>query len=169
MRLVIIRHGPAGNREEWEAEGRDDRLRPLTPDGKKEMRGAAAGLAQLVSAIDVLATSPFVRAAESAEIVGSIYRTKIVTIDCLAPDHKPDEAVSWLRNQRATQTVGLVGHEPHLSTLAGYLLTGKPASFLDLKKGGACLLDLKDPPAPGGGTLEWLLGRRELKRLGEAG
>ena len=48
MKLLIIRHGPAGDPEEWEAEGRDDRLRPLTPKGKKEVRKAAAGLRQLV-------------------------------------------------------------------------------------------------------------------------
>ncbi len=169
MRLVIIRHGPAGNREEWEAEGRDDSLRPLTADGKKEMRAAAAGLARVVPAIDLLATSSLTRAAESAEIVGSIYRSKIVTLDSLAPDHQPDEVIGWLRDQRPAQTLGLVGHEPHLSTLVGYLLTERQISFIDLKKGGACLLDLKDPPGPGGGTLEWLLTRRELKRLGDVG
>jgi phosphohistidine phosphatase len=169
VRLVIIRHGPAGNREEWEADGGDDRLRPLTAEGRKEMRAAAAGLARLVPAIDVLAASPLTRAAESAEIVGSIYRSRIVTLDSLAPDHEPEEVVAWLRDQPPAQTIGLVGHEPHLSTLVGYLLTERPISFIDLKKGGACLLDLKDPSSPGAGTLEWLLARRELKRLGEAG
>jgi phosphohistidine phosphatase len=169
VRVVVIRHGPAGDREQWEAEGRDDRLRPLTPEGRKEMRAAAVGLARLVPAIDVLAASPFTRAAESAEIVSSIYRSKIMTVDSLAPGHKPEEVVGWLRDQRQAQTVGLVGHEPDLSTLVGFLLTERPASFIDLKKGGACLLDLKDPHGPGGATLEWLLTRRELKRLGDEG
>jgi phosphohistidine phosphatase len=169
VKLVIIRHGPAGNREQWEAEGRDDRLRPLTSEGRKEMHAAAAGLARLVPTIDVLATSPLVRAAESAEAVGSIYSSRIVTLDSLAPDHDPDELVRWLRDQRSAQTVALVGHEPHLGTLVGYLLTERRVSFIDLKKGGACLLDLTDPPRPGRGTLEWLLTRRELRRLGEAG
>lgn len=133
------------------------------------MQRAAAGLARLVPSIDVLATSPLVRSVESAEIVGSIYRSEIVTLDSLAPDQKPDEVVRWLRDQRPAQTVALVGHEPHLGTLVGYLLTERRASFIDLKKGGACLLDLTDPPKPGGGTLKWLLTRRELRCLGEAG
>jgi phosphohistidine phosphatase len=77
--------------------------------------------------------------------------------------------VQWLRDQRPAQTVALVGHEPHLGTLVGYLLTERRASFIDLKKGGACLLGLTDPPKPGGSILEWLLTRRQLRRLGEAG
>ena len=169
MKLVIIRHGPAGDRGEWEAKGRDDRLRPLTPDGRKETERAAAGLALLVPHIDVLATSPLVRAAETAAIVASIYHSKIIPLDALAPDQKPDEVVGWLGDQRPAQTVALVGHEPHLGILVGYLLTEKRVSFVDLKKGGACLLELTEPPKPGGGTLDWLLTRRQLRRFGEAG
>ncbi|MFL5403235.1 MAG: SixA phosphatase family protein [Gemmatimonadales bacterium] len=167
MKLVIIRHGPAGDREEWEAKGRDDRLRPLTAEGKKEMRRAAAGLARLVPAIDVLASSPWTRAFESAEIVALEYRTKVVKLETLIPEHQPDELLPWLQEQLPAKTVGVVGHDPHLSTLVGYLLTGKAASFVELKKGGACLIDFKNAPKPSGGTLEWLLSRRELARLGD--
>lgn len=167
MKLVIIRHGPAGDPEEWEAEGRDDRLRPLTPEGRKEMQRAAPGLARLVPTIDVLATSPLARAAETAKIVGQAYDSKPVVLEALAPDRDPDEVVRWLQKQPTDHTVGLVGHEPHLSTLVGYLLTNTRASFIDLKKGGACRLDLPDVPQPGKGTLEWLLTPRELRRLGK--
>ena len=169
MKLVIIRHGQAGDRGEWEARGRDDRLRPLTPEGKKETGRAAAGLAVLVPHIDVLATSPLVRAVETAAIVASTYDCEIVPLDVLVPDRTPDEVVRWLRDQRPAQTVALVGHEPHLSTLVGYLLTERRTSFIDLKKGGACLLELTQPPEPGGGILEWLLTRGQLCRVGEAG
>jgi len=169
VKLVIIRHGPAGERDQWEAEGRDDRLRPLTPEGRKEMRRAAVGLARLVPTVDILATSPLVRAAESADIVGSHYHSEIITLDSLAPDQEPDEIVRWLRDQRPGQTAALVGHEPHLGTLVAYLLAESRASFIDLKKGGACLLGLTDPPEPGDSTLRWLLTPRELRRLGEAG
>jgi phosphohistidine phosphatase len=169
VRLLIIRHGPAGDREKWAAEGRDDRLRPLTREGKLEMQEVAAGLARLVPTIDVFVTSPLVRAAESAAIVSSSHKSKIVTLDLLAPGHEPDGVLRWLADQRPAQTVALVGHEPDLGQLAGYLLTKQPTSFIDLKKGGACLLDLNDPPKPGRGTLKWLLTPRTLRMLGEAG
>lgn len=167
MKLVIIRHGPAGDREEWEAQGHDDRLRPLTPEGRKEMQRVAPGLARLVPTIDVLATSPLARAAETADIVAREYDSETVTLEALASDQDPEEVVRWLRKQPPNQTIGVVGHEPQLSMLAGYLLTGIPASFIDLKKGGACRLDLPGAPKPGDGSLEWLLTPRELRRLGK--
>lgn len=167
MKVLIIRHGPAGDSAAWEAEGRDDRLRPLTAEGKKQMRKAAAGLPTLVREVPVLATSPLTRAVQTAEIVAAEYGCEIVKLEALAPGHDPEEAVGWLREQQPDLTVGLVGHEPHLSTLVGYLLTGRPASFLDLKKGGACLVEMTESLEPGRGALAWLLTPRALRRLGE--
>jgi phosphohistidine phosphatase len=167
VRLLIVRHGPAGDPEEWEREGRDDRLRPLTPKGKKEVRKAAAGLIQLVPALDLLATSPWTRAAQTAEIVNKEFGCDIAEVEQLTSDHRPEDLMPWLQEQQRHESVGLVGHEPHLGLLVGYLLTGKSASFVDLKKGGACLLDLDDPSRPGSGVLQWLLTDRELRRLGD--
>lgn len=165
MRLLVIRHGPAGDPAEWEAEGRDDRLRPLTPDGKKEMRRVAKGLAELVSEIEILASSPLVRAMQTAEIVGDEYRCKPVTLEALAPGNDPDQVVQWLRQRHSAGTVAVVGHEPDLSTLVCYLLAGGRSSFLTLKKSGVCLLELTDTLGPGSATLEWLLIPRVLRRL----
>jgi phosphohistidine phosphatase len=165
VKLVIIRHGPAGDREEWQREGHDDRQRPLTLDGKKRMREAVGGLATVVASIDVLAASPLVRAEQSAEIVADEFGVQFETLDALIPDREPNEAVQWLHRQAVDATIAIVGHEPHLSVLIGYLLVGKPHSFISLKKAGVCLLDLADGPNPGGGTLEWLLTPRVLRRL----
>ena len=165
MKLVVIRHGPAGDREEWERDGHDDRRRPLTLDGKKRMREAVGGLATVVASIDVLAASPLVRAEQSAELVADEFGVQFQTLDALIPDSEPNEAVQWLHRQAANATIAIVGHEPHLSVLIGYLLTGKPRSLVSLKKAGVCLLDLPDGPKPGGGTLEWLLPPRVLRRL----
>jgi phosphohistidine phosphatase len=165
VNLLIIRHGPAGNREEWEAEGRDDRLRPLTPKGKKEVRKAAGGLRQLVPALDLLATSPWTRAAETAQLVATEYGCEIVELEALTSEHEPKDLAPWLHERRAKESLGLVGHEPHLGLLVGYLLSGKTASFIELKKGGACLLAMEDPSKAGSGILQWLLTDRELRRF----
>jgi phosphohistidine phosphatase len=167
VKLLIVRHGPAGDPEEWERQGKDDRLRPLTPKGKKEVRKAAAGLVRLVPALDLIATSPWLRAVQTAEIVNKEYGVDLVELDELTSDHQPEELNRWLSQQRGPEAVALVGHEPHLGLLAGYLLSGKPVSFVDLKKGGACLIEMDDPSKPGSGCLEWLLGDRELRRLGD--
>jgi phosphohistidine phosphatase len=167
VRLLIIRHGPAGDREEWEAAGNDDRLRPLTPKGKKEVRKAAAGLARLVPDLDLIATSPWTRAAETAKIVNKEYGVDLEEVEQLTSDHQPEELTPWLRQQSRREALALVGHEPHLGLLVGYLLSGNSASFVDLKKGGACLIEMQDPSRAGTGCLEWLLSDRELRRLGD--
>jgi phosphohistidine phosphatase len=167
VKLVIIRHAAAGDRAEWEAEGRDDRVRPLTADGKKKMQRAASGLATIVDHLDALATSPLVRAVQTAEIVARVYGCKSVTVDDLSPGGDPDKVVTWLGQQGSDGIIGLVGHEPDLTALIGYFLTEKRSSFIDLKKGAACLLDFAERPEPGTGTLEWVLPPRLLSRLSE--
>jgi phosphohistidine phosphatase len=167
MNLVIVRHGPAGDRETWQAEGGDDRERPLTPDGKKQMRRAAAGLSKLVSGFDLLASSPLVRAMESAEIVAEEFGVDITTLELLMPEADPDNLVPWLAEQDPETTIAVVGHEPHLSTLVGHLVTGKSRSFITLKKAGSCMVELSNPIKAGTGTLGWLLTPKALRRLGE--
>jgi phosphohistidine phosphatase len=166
VKILIVRHGPAGDREEWERTGKDDSLRPLTPKGKKEVRKAAAGLVQLVPSLDLIATSPWIRAAQTAEIVNREYGVDVEEVEELTTDHRAEELGPWLGQQCERETVAVVGHEPHLGLLVGYLLSGRSASFVDLKKGGACLIELNDPAEPGSGCLEWLLTDRELRRLG---
>ena len=167
MKLLIVRHGAAGNREEWEAQGKDDRLRPLTPKGKKEVRRAASGLVHLVPALDLIATSPWTRAVQTAEILDEESGCGMVEVEELTADRRPEELRPWLSEQRGMEAVGLVGHEPHLGLLVGYLLSGKSVSFVDLKKGGACLVEMEDPSKPGSGCLEWLMSHHELRQLGE--
>jgi phosphohistidine phosphatase len=166
VNVLVIRHGPAGDPEAWKREGRDDRLRPLSPDGKKDMRQAAFGLATLQPRVDVVVSSPLVRAVHTAEIIASEYGCEVVTVDTLTPDADPARTLEWIGTQRADWTVALVGHEPHLSALVSYMLAGKSAAFVELKKGGACLLEVASF-SPGSSTLKWLLTRRELVRLGE--
>jgi phosphohistidine phosphatase len=167
VKLLIVRHGPAGKREEWEAEGRDDHLRPLTAKGKKEVRRAAAGLVRLLPTLNVVATSPWTRAAETAEIIAEEYGRRMEKVEQLTADHKPEDLMPWLQQQQDKQSVAVVGHEPQLGLLVGYLLSGKSVSFVNLKKGGACLLEITNNPSPGGWVLQWLLTDRELRRVAE--
>ena len=69
MRLLFIRHAIAEDRDEWAKSGRPDAERPLTDRGRDRMRRAARGLARLLPRPDLIATSPYLRAAETAAIV----------------------------------------------------------------------------------------------------
>lgn len=169
MKLLVIRHGVAGTRDEWAGTGKPDTQRPLTDEGRKKMKRAARGLAAVVPRIDVLASSPLVRASQTAEIVAAEYGDlRIDTLAELSPERRPDELLGWLRSQKPGTTVAVVGHEPHLGFLAGWLLTARNDSFVEFRKGGAVLLDFDDPPAGGNAVLSWALTPRMLRTLGEA-
>lgn len=166
MKLLVIRHAPAGDRTEFARTGLPDEQRPLTDEGRQKMRRAARGLREVVGAVDVLATSPLVRAAQTAEIVAARLGAEPVVRPELAPDEDPDALVPWLREHGPDETVAVVGHEPHLGYLVGWLVTGRHDSFLEMKKGAACLLSFDEPPAPGGATLVWALAPAHLRALG---
>lgn len=169
MNVVVIRHAIAENRDEFAATGQDDGLRPLTSQGRKKMRRAAAGLKVLLPDLDLIATSPLVRARETAEIVARHYGGPQMTeVPALAPGAPCEDGLRWLQHQKASGTVALVGHEPDLGILVGWLLTGRESAFMEVRKGSACLLEFSQRPAAGGAVLHWFLKPSQLALLGEA-
>jgi phosphohistidine phosphatase len=166
MDLLVVRHAVAEDRETFAQTGESDAERPLTPAGRRKFKQAARGLHQLVEAIDLLATSTLARAVQTGDILQKVYGIDgAVRLRELSPEADPASLVRWLVRQRKRGLVAVVGHEPHLSTLAEHLLTGRRGEFLDLKKGGACLLALGDAPAAGHAELRWLLTVTQLGAL----
>ena len=109
--LYFIRHGLAEERgDAWP----DDAKRPLTDEGMSRMRKAARGLARLGVSIDVVLTSPLVRARQTAEIVagGLDPRPSLVNVDSLAPDGNYAAVVADLEKHARKTRIALVGHEP---------------------------------------------------------
>jgi phosphohistidine phosphatase len=168
MRLVIIRHAIAGDRDAFAAESSlPDAERPVTAEGRKKMRANARGLRAVVPDLGILATSPYTRARETAEIVADVYDGLPVTeVPALAHGGPRDGLLEWLSAQRA-ESVALVGHEPDLGGLIAWLVTGEVAPFVTLKKGGASLLVCEGPPGPGLAELSWVLTPKLLRRLGD--
>ena len=175
MNVLIIRHGIAQEREEFANAhpGEDDGARPLTGRGRKRLRAAARGLCRVAPPVNLLASSPLVRAVQTADILeacwggaGGRRSVKRVVVAPLAPEQPVTALLKWLQAQRPDATVALVGHEPQLGTFAGWMCTGLQESFIQLKKGGACLLRLKADVKPGRATLVWSLAPRQLRALG---
>jgi phosphohistidine phosphatase len=167
MRLIVVRHAIAVAPEDFVGEGQPDEARPLTPKGRRRMRRVARGLRRLVPELHVIATSPYLRARETADILNDAYRRKDVPVllTALAQDAPLDETRAWLDAQQPEATIALVGHEPHLSRLIGWLLTGTDRALGELTRGGACLLECDAPVVPGTARLGWLLRAGQLRRL----
>lgn len=167
MQLLVIRHAIAEDRDEFAESGQPDDQRPLTKDGIRKMKKAAQGLKEIVGQINHLATSPLTRAAQTAEIVGDVLETGGAdVIPALVPDARPEDFVAWCEAHHDKNVIAIVGHEPHLSSLIMWLVAGRGDSRVELKKGGACLIDFESTPAAGAGTLRWLATPRMLRKLG---
>jgi phosphohistidine phosphatase len=168
MQLLIIRHAIAEDKEAFAKTGRPDTERPLTKHGRKVMARVAKGLRRQVKSIDVLASSPLVRAAQTAAIVAKEYGEIFVeTVPALAPESAPAAFAAWLRTQREAEVVAVVGHEPHLGMLVTWLMSGLRDSHVTLEKGGACLLEIEGQPGARSATLHWALTPEVLIGLAE--
>ena len=167
MKVLVIRHAVAEDKEQFRRTGESDDLRPLTAEGRRKMKGAARGLHELAPDIDLLATSPLTRADQTAEIVAAAYKgLKTTTIRHLRPDAPIQSVLKWLATGKRGSAVALVGHEPQLGMLIGWLLTGIQKSFVEMKKGGACLIEMDESMRPGRAKLLWFLTPGQLRSIG---
>ncbi|MEO5590416.1 MAG: histidine phosphatase family protein [Gemmatimonadaceae bacterium] len=166
MKLLVVRHAIAMDREEFAESGQADSLRPLTDKGIKRMQQGAKGLLTQLGNIDLLATSPLERALQTARIVADAYTVGDAEVtSCLSPGAPFEEFEQWCEAKGERDVIAIVGHEPHLSSLVTWLLAGHWESRLTLRKGGACLVGFESLPRRNAGVLEWLLKPRQLRML----
>jgi phosphohistidine phosphatase len=167
MNLYIIRHAIAVDRGTPEYE--DDSQRPLTDKGKKKMRQIAKGLHTLGVDFDLILSSPYVRARETAEILADVFKTKtdVAFSENLIPMGDPDLLIAEINEKYSVDSIALVGHEPHLTHLIGFLISESAGADINLKKGGVCSLSADDLHHARQATLEWLLTPGILVELGD--
>lgn len=164
VELIVVRHAIAFERDvrRW----RDDRARPLTPEGKRKFRKAAAGLRGWMPQVDLLLTSPLVRARQTAEILTAMTGWPAAAERSeLEPSVDPQTTLASLRQPRVAR-VAIVGHEPHLSSLVGLCVSQADATLhLELKKGTVVLIRFAEVLRAGSGTLAAVVPPRALRRM----
>lgn len=135
MWIYLLRHGIA----EDHRPDLPDEDRTLTDEGRKRLQRAGKAWKQLVQRPDVVMTSPLTRARQTAEeFVAATGFDADVHVDAgLVPGADTMQAVTLLEGEMLAQTdsVVVIGHEPHLGYLLGTLLTGNPRLSIPLKKG----------------------------------
>ena len=168
MRLVLFRHGIAFDRADPLCP--PDPARPLTEQGIARTRQAARGLKRLGVVPDLLISSPYLRAIETARILAEVYGIHAGSIHetrDLEPCVDPAAILPRLEQLGATCAF-FVGHSPHLDLLLA-LLVGAPGHYrLRLGKAGAACLEI-DEEWPEEGRLLWLLRPRQLRQLAGRG
>lgn len=150
MDLYVLRHGKA----ERVAPDGDDAVRPLTEKGQRDARRLGRWMRDHDLAIDLVATSPHVRARETAALVlqGAVMPPPLETWDELRPDGAVEAILARLAASGPAGAVLVVGHEPLLSTLASAAIGG---GRIRLAKGALAKVGGFAPG--GGGALELLV------------
>ena len=167
MEIYLIRHGIAAERDGFD--NTTDPARPLTTIGRNKIKFIAQAMRTMGLSFDVIISSPYKRARQTAIIIATSFKTQskeIVLTDNLIPDAKAMAILTEINRTCAKyRSVLLVGHEPHLSTLISLLLTGTTHASISLKKGGLCHLSSNFPLTPKNSTLNCLLTPAQMQRL----
>jgi phosphohistidine phosphatase len=163
MRLYLLRHAIAGERDEEKYP--DDGQRPLTRAGTKKMIKIAQALSKMGVKIDLILSSPLLRARETAEIAREHLRLEkdcLVLVDQLAPLGDPSQLITEIQTKYLHERLLLVGHEPDLSNLISLLLSGDTTLSITMKKGGICCLSIDQLVAGKCAILEWLINPGQM-------
>jgi phosphohistidine phosphatase len=166
MELYILRHAIAGVRSASSSGG--DSERPLTVEGAEKMGRGARGMKAMELSFDLILSSPYVRAKQTAEIVAKVLglEKKLEFSPTLAVDGSPKDLIDELKQSYGKRRrVLLVGHEPYLSRLISLLISGSTSLPMNFKKGGLCKLSVDALHYGRCAKLEWLLTPRQTRRI----
>ena len=161
MEIWLLRHAVAEER----ADSGRDADRTLTEDGHKRARDVARGLAELEPGIELVLTSPYARARQTAEPAARALRLDVADqlreTQALEPSSDPQEILDELRAEKVGSVL-LVGHEPHLGALLGRLVAGRPGLEIPMKKAAVARLTWN---GSGAAALRAVLPAKVLARL----
>ncbi|MGF1458025.1 MAG: phosphohistidine phosphatase SixA [Leptolyngbyaceae cyanobacterium] len=161
--IFFIRHGIAAQRGTYA----NDDQRPLTDKGRSRTTAVAQRLVELGCHVEILLTSPLVRAQETAAILlEANLAPTLETVDLLAPGGHLNDWLPWLTDWQTAHPVSrvaLVGHEPDLSSWAQLLVEGETRDRWRLKKAGVMGIEVPvAKEAIGQSTLFWFTPPRFL-------
>ena len=165
MKIYLIRHSNAVDPGTPGYE--DDSLRPLTEKGRDKMKDIASALKGLDVNPNLIVSSPYVRAQQTAEILAKVlkYKQELTFSDALVPMGNADNIIGEINEKYSVDELVLVGHEPCLSVLIGTLIAGNPELAINIKNGGVCCLSSDDLHTERKAVLEWVLTPKLLTKL----
>jgi phosphohistidine phosphatase len=162
MDVYILRHGIAVERGTRGYNKDSDR--PLTKEGDEKTHQIAEVLASMDLQLDLILSSPFLRAKQTAKIVADAIGLDVTYTDFLEPDGDHKKLIAEINDEKV-QRVMLVGHEPDLSQLLSVLIAGTGDGNIELKKGGVAKLTTERLTFGRCATLNWLLTPRQLRSM----
>jgi len=163
MQLYVVEHGIA-------VEGGEvipDEWRPLTDKGRRRFQKTARAFGKLGRKLDLILTSPLVRAVQTAEILAG--ETEPGEVAVLA-ELDPKFDVEAVRNAIASragkaEAVAIVGHEPQLSSVLA-ALSGVSQAEIDLENGIIVRVDVSTLTDGASADPRWWLKPKGTRKKG---
>lgn len=149
--LYLVRHAHAGDPARWTG---DDARRPLSAKGRLQADRLARHLAAIAVDVDVIVSSPKVRAQETAEPIAKALAMSVRIDDRVAGGLTVRALDGVLGDAGDPGAAIVVGHDPDFSDLAAEL---SGTAVLPMRKGALARLDGPRPLRAGGCLLRWLL------------
>jgi phosphohistidine phosphatase len=163
MQLYIVRHGIAIDREDPKCPSEAERY--LTEEGIEKTKQVAKGMAALGIHADLMVSSPYVRAMQTAAIFAAALhypKPKIRRTDGLLPGAEPSAILRELAREKNASCVFCFGHAPHMDGLLAAAI-GAQHHITSMKKSGVALVELKRLSPPNG-QLVWLVTPKIIRK-----
>jgi phosphohistidine phosphatase len=157
MLLHLLRHADAGDPLDWTG---SDAIRPLSEKGRAQADRLGRFLASIAFRADLVASSPRLRARETAEIVAAHLDATVRVDERLGGGLDIEALDALLREAGDPERPVLVGHDPDFSDLVATLCG---TAGITVRKGSFVRIDVERPLEAGSGTLRWLLPPDALK------
>ncbi len=153
MNIYLIRHGDA----ESISKSKSDHERELTTKGKESIKKAAAGWKKIIYNFDLIASSPYKRALQTAELIAQVYnfKDKIVTDKRIVSGSRENDLIDFI-NSQDEKNIAIVGHEPDMSRNLSALVSSS-GMYCEFKKGTIAKINFEGKVRPSDGTLEFLI------------
>lgn len=150
MELYLLRHTTAADPHGYA----QDADRPLTDSGRKEAETVGQALRAVSNRIELVLTSPYLRARETAGIVAGVLQLETPEDSgLLLPGADPTALLAHI-SQRRTESILVVGHAPDLSYIVSALLFGEEVGTVAIGKGGFAIIEADRPLRRRRGTLQ---------------
>jgi phosphohistidine phosphatase len=134
----------------------------------EKTRQVAKGVAEVGAVPDLILTSPFLRAVQTAELFAAqlgYSKQKIQKSDLLLPGAEPMQLFRQLAKDKELSVAFIIGHAPHLDDVIATAV-GAKHHITSLKKAGVALVELTRLVPPSG-ELVWLATPKLLRKAGK--
>ena len=164
MQLYLLRHADAVPFGEQGIVSDFDR--PLTEKGRKQSAAVGVAMDRLGIELDLILTSPLVRAVETARLAAEKMGMENRIKECEAvANGELEKLCEEINALHPANSICLVGHEPTFGDWIGQLVWGTSSVSVPMKKAGLALIEVDHLPTSRQGDLRWILTGKQVVLL----